>query len=282
MSAVISKMKVKSAVKHVLIRLNTIGLMAFVLFPFVWLLLSSVKPPVDLLSKPPVIIPKELTFRYYAKVLQNESFIDSLLSSLTVSVFTTLLCLILGTFGAYVFARIRFPGRNSLFLALLGTQMLPHICLMIPIFVLMRISGLLYTYQGLILANITFSLPYVIWMYHSFLVSLPAEIEEASRIDGCTRLQTIFKIMFPLSVTGLITTGIFVFIGAWNEFMLSSVLTNSSTRTLPMAIVQLIGEDRISLELLFPAGVISCLPVLLLVLYFQRYIVQGLTDGAVK
>src|SRR5690606_12102904 len=99
---------------------------------------------------------------------------------------------------------------------------------------------------------------------------------------GCTRLQTMFKIVFPLSATGMVATGIFVFIGAWNEFMFSNVMTDSSIRTLPVQISQFIGQDRIAYELMFPAGVISCIPILLLVLYFQKYIVQGLTEGGVK
>ncbi|MFB5677139.1 carbohydrate ABC transporter permease [Paenibacillus terreus] len=277
-----SKWKPRRLIKSVLVRVISISLMLYVLFPFLWLLLSSVKRPVDLLSRPPIVIPEQFTLKYYVNLFQNASFLDAVWNSLIVAGFTTLLSLCFGIFASYVFARLQFPGRKTLFLTILGSQMLPQMALLIPLFVLMRVTGLLYSYTGLILAYITFSLPYVVWMYYSFLQSLPHEIEEASRIDGCTRLQSIFRIMLPLSATGLTATGVFVFIGAWNEFLLASVLTDSGTRTLPSRISEFIGQDRIAYELMFPAGVISCIPVLLLVLYFQRYIVQGLTEGGVK
>lgn len=272
----------RRALKGILVRAISLSLMLYVLFPFLWLVLSSVKLPVELLSRPPVIIPEKLTFKYYANLFENGSFMTAVWNSLIVAGFTTLLSLVLGVFASYVFARLKFPGRKTVFLTILGSQMLPQMALLIPLFILMRMSGLLYTFQGLVLAYITFSLPYVVWMYYSFLQSLPHEIEEASRIDGCTRLQSIFRIMLPLSATGLTATGVFVFIGAWNEFLLASVLTDSGSRTLPSRISEFIGQDRIAYELMFPAGVISCIPVLMLVLYFQKYIVQGLTEGGVK
>ncbi|WP_162551270.1 carbohydrate ABC transporter permease [Paenibacillus tepidiphilus] len=277
-----SKWTSRRIAKGVLVRGISLGLMLYVLFPFLWLLLSSVKRPVDLLSRPPVVLPEQFTFKYYGNLFSNGTFLDALRNSLVVAGFTTLLSLVLGIFASYVFARLKFPGRKTVFLTILGSQMLPQMALLIPMFVLMRVTGLLYSYTGLILAYMTFSLPYVVWMYYSFLQSLPHEIEEASRIDGCTRLQSIFRIMLPLSATGLTATGVFVFIGAWNEFLLASILTDSGTRTLPTRISEFIGQDRIAYELMFPAGVVSCIPVLLLVLYFQRYIVQGLTEGGVK
>lgn len=277
-----AKFRPAAAAKTAAGRAVSISLMLFVLFPFIWMLLSSIKLPVDLLSRPPVIVPEQITLKYYMRLLANATFVRSILNTLIIAGFTTLLSLFFGAFAAYVFARLKFRGRGTLLMTILGTQMLPQMALLIPLFILMRVTGLLYTYQGMILAYITFSLPYVIWMYHSFLQSLPQEIEQAARIDGCTRLQTIFRILFPLSATGLTATGIFVFIGAWNEFLLASVLTNSGTRTLPLRISEFIGMDRTAYEMMFPAGVLSCIPILLLVLYFQKFIVQGLTEGGVK
>lgn len=282
MKGILQNSTVKKMTKQGLIRLFSLGLMMFVLLPIVWLLLSSVKQDVELLSKPPTFLPKQLTLENYVNLLLNEKVVHTLKNSLIVSLFTTLISLVIGIFGAYAFARFRFRGRNALYLSILGTQMLPAMAILIPLFVLLRVTGLLYTFQGLIISYVAFSLPYVIWMYHAFLQSLPHEIEEAARIDGCSRLQIIYKIVIPLSASGLSATGIFVFIGAWNEFLLALALTQSGTRTLPVQIAEFIGQDRVQYEILFPTSIISCLPVLLVVLFFQKYIVKGLIEGAVK
>jgi multiple sugar transport system permease protein len=282
MKGILQYSTVKKMTKQGLIRLFSLGLMMFVLLPIVWLLLSSVKQDVELLSKPPTFLPKQLTLENYVNLFLNEKVVHTLKNSLIVSLFTTLISLVIGIFGAYAFARFRFRGRNALYLSILGTQMLPAMAILIPLFVLLRVTGLLYTFQGLITSYVAFSLPYVIWMYHAFLQSLPHEIEEAARIDGCSRLQIIYKIVIPLSASGLSATGIFVFIGAWNEFLLALALTQSGTRTLPVQIAEFIVQDRVQYEILFPTSIISCLPVLLVVLFFQKYIVKGLTEGAVK
>jgi multiple sugar transport system permease protein len=282
MKGILQNSTVKKMTKQGLTRLFSLGLMMFILLPIVWLLLSSVKQDVELLSKPPTFLPKQFTLENYVNIFLNEKVVRTLKNSLIVSLFTTLISLVIGIFGAYAFARFRFRGKKALYLSILGTQMLPAMAILIPLFVLLRVTGLLYTFQGLIISYVAFSLPYVIWMYHAFLQSLPHEIEEAARIDGCSRLQIIYKIVIPLSASGLSATGIFVFIGAWNEFLLALALTQSGTRTLPVQIAEFIGQDRVQYELLFPTSIISCLPVLLVVLFFQKYIVKGLTEGAVK
>lgn len=268
--------------KKGIVRLISVCLMIFVMFPFIWLLLSSFKHPVELLSVPPSVWPKEFTLEYYADLLRNEKVVLALRNSFIVSAATTLISLAIGIFASYVFARLQFRGRKSLYLLIMGTQMLPAMAILIPMFMLMRVAGLLYTYQGLIVANVAFSLPYVIWMYAAFVRGLPYEVEEAARIDGCSRLQILFRIVVPLSRSGLAASAIFVFIGVWNEFLFAVVMTQSGTRTLPVQIAEFIGEDRIRYEMLFPASILSCLPVLIVVMIFQKYIIQGLTEGAVK
>lgn len=256
--------------------------MVFILFPFLWLLLSSFKLPVELYSNPPQIWPHQLTLTYYVKLMQDKSFVASMLNTFIVSLFTTVISLAIGTLGAYAFARFRFPKKKLFFLTVLASQMLPHMALLIPLFMIMRVMGLLYTYQGLIITYISFSLPYVVWMFRAFILSIPYEIEEAARIEGCSRLQAIRKIVLPLSMGGLVTTGIFVFMGAWNEFLFASAMTNMDVKTLSVRMAEFIGEDRIAYEIMFPAGIIGSLPVLILVLFFQKFIVRGLTEGGVK
>ncbi|WP_248928807.1 carbohydrate ABC transporter permease [Paenibacillus hamazuiensis] len=268
--------------RQIALRLLSVALMIYIVFPVFWLLISSFKYPKELFLVPPTVVPRQPTLEYFAAVLQDVKFHQALLSSVLVAGFTTLICLAIGVFGAYVFAWFRFRGGRGLYLSVLGTQMLPQMILLIPLFVLMRRFGLLYTYQGLILAYITFSLPYVIWMFCAFLKSFPKEIEEAGRMDGCTRLASMFRLVLPLSATGLVATGIFVFIGAWNEFFMSSVLTNSATKTLPIHIAEYIGEERIAYEMLFPSSIISAVPVLVMIMFFQKFMVRGLTEGAFK
>ncbi|WP_400246760.1 carbohydrate ABC transporter permease [Niallia sp. JL1B1071] len=271
----------KYAKKTLLIGVS-IGLMIYLLFPFLWLILSSMKYRVELFQNPPTWIPQEITFKYYLELFQTESFTSSLSNSFIFASFTTIICIVIGTLGAYAFARLQFPGRNSLYLMILGTQMLPQMALLIPLFILMRMSGLLYTHVGIICAYVTFSLPYVIWMFRAFIISVPNDIEEAARMDGCTRLEAIVKMVLPLSLPGLVTTGIFVFIGAWNEFIFASVFTNTNLKTIPIRIGELIGQEGVQYEMILPAGVIASLPILIIVMIFQKYIVQGLTEGSVK
>ncbi|MHC0038811.1 carbohydrate ABC transporter permease [Pseudoneobacillus sp. C159] len=274
--------KLKKWLKNIILFFISILLMIFILFPFVWLILSSFKVPAELFSKPPTWLPSEGTLEYYIEIFRDSAFRMALWNSLLVSVFSTLISLLLGSLGAYAFARFEFPKKKVFFLSILCTQMLPQMALIIPLFILMRMTGLLYTYQGLILAYVTFSLPYVVWMFRAFIITVPYEIEEAARIDGCTRILALWKVVLPLAAPGLVTTGIFVFIGAWNEFLFANVMGGTNIKTIPVRIAEFIGEERIAYELMFPAGVIASLPVLILVLFFQRYIVKGLTAGSVK
>ncbi|RJX38967.1 carbohydrate ABC transporter permease [Paenibacillus pinisoli] len=274
-------LSVKYAKKTVQIMIS-IALMIFILFPMLWLLLSSFKLPLDLFSNPPELWPSKWTFKYYIQLLQEKSFTSAMLNSLIVSGFTTAISLSIGALGAYAFARFQFPRKNAFFLTVLASQMLPHMALLIPLFMIMKLTGLLYTHQGLILTYISFSLPYVVWMFRSFIIAIPYEIEEAAKLDGCSRMQVIRKIVLPLSMGGLVTTGIFVFMGAWNEFLFASAMTNMNVKTLSVRMAEFIGEDRIAYEIMFPAGIVGSLPVLLLVLFFQKYIVRGLTEGGVK
>lgn len=258
------------------------ALMAYVVFPFAWLLLSSFKTRVELFSKPPTWIPQSLYLKNFNVVLHDASVMNSIRNSIVVAVFTTLISLVIGSLGAYAFVRFRFPHKNMFFVSILATQMLPSIILLIPLFVILRYLQLLYTHFGLILTYTAFTLPYVIWLLRAFFVSIPMELADAARVDGCTRLQTFFKIILPLSAPGFISTGIFAFIGAWNEFLFASILTNVDTKTFPVRLALFIGEERIAYEFMFPAAIIGTLPVLLLVFIFQRHIVKGLTEGGVK
>jgi multiple sugar transport system permease protein len=262
--------------------LASLVLMVYVLFPVYWMLVLSLMPFRDMLSKPPVWFPKTLYLKNLVQILGDESVILAVRNSAIVATFVTALCMVLGSLAAYAFARLRFPVKRTLFLSILVAQMLPGLVLLIPLFVIMRRLGLLNSYAGLILTYSTFTLPQVIWLLRGFFVYVPEEIEDAARVDGCTRLQAIVRIFLPLSLPGLVSTAIFAFLGAWNEFLFASAIAGSTTKTLPIRIVEYIGRERVAVEYMFPAGILGSLPVLILVLIFQRYIIRGLTEGAVK
>jgi multiple sugar transport system permease protein len=254
----------------------------YVLGPFGWLLISSFETRAQLFSRPPTWFPTSLYLDNYQKILSDPTLLLSLRNSTIVAGFTTLLALILGSLAAYAFARLKVPGRDRLFVLILASQMLPGIAILVPLYVTMRTLGLIYTYQGIVLVYLSFNLPYVIWLLRAFFVSIPPEIEEAARVDGCSRLGAFIRVVLPLSAPGFVSTGIFAFIGAWNEYLIASVMTNNATKTFPVRMAQFIGEEWTAYEHMFAAAVLGTIPVLVLVVIFQRYIIRGLTEGAVK
>jgi multiple sugar transport system permease protein len=264
------------------LRLAFWAMAAYVVGPFVWMLLSSFETRVQLFSRPPTWVPTSVYLDNYARVLADPSLVRTLQNSTIVAVATSVTALVLGSLAAYALARLRVPRRNAVLVALLATQMLPGISLLVPLYITMRTLGLIYTYQGLMVAYLSFNLPYVIWLLRAFFLSIPPEIEDAARADGCSRLGAILRIVLPLSAPGFVSTGIFAFISAWNEFLFASVLTNNATKTFPVRIAQFIGEESTAYEHMFAAAVLGTLPAVLLVMVFQRYIVRGLTEGALK
>lgn len=265
-----------------LLRIALVVLIVYVVGPFLWMVIASFETRTELFSRPPLLWPSSLYTKNYEKILSDSNLIHTLANSGLVSTFTAVISLLLGSLAAYAFARLKVPGRDKLFLLVLATQMMPGITILIPLYVTMRNLGLIYTYQGLIIAYLSFNLPYVIWLLRAFFVSIPPEIEEAARVDGCSRLGAIFRIILPLSAPGFISTGIFAFIGAWNEFLIASVMTNNVTKTFPVRLAQFIGEETTSYEDMFAAAVLGTIPVLILVIIFQRYIIRGITEGGVK
>ena len=272
----------KISLQRIYVVVLSLVLLVFIIGPFGWVVNASFQRRVELFSRPPTWLPSSLYLENYKEVLQDPVLIRSLTNSFLVSSTTTLLALVIGSLAGYAFARFRFPAKNGLFLAILGSQMLPGVAILIPLYLTMQRLKLIYTYQGLILAYLTFSLPYVIWLLRAYFLSIPAEIEDAARVDGCTRIGALMRVVVPLSAPGFVSTGIFVFIGAWNEFMLATVLTNNKTKTMPVKLAQYIGEESTAYESMFVAAILATLPTLILVLIFQRYIIRGLTEGGIK
>jgi multiple sugar transport system permease protein len=255
----------------------------FCLFPFYWLVNTSLKTGPDLSSA--TLLPPNPTLRNYQSIFQNGDFTKALRNSAIVALTTTVLALIVGSFCAYAIARLRFGGKAFLLGLILSITTFPGIAIAAPIFKLWTDIGLYNTLVGLIIPYLTFALPLAIYILVSFFREIPRDLEEAAMVDGATHFQAFRKVVLPLAAPGLATAGILTFIFAWNEFLLAITLTSSPTaRTVPAAIAFFTGSTQFEVPLgtISAASVTISVPLILLVLFFQKRIVAGLTAGAVK
>jgi multiple sugar transport system permease protein len=261
-----------------------------VLAPFAWLVISSLSYRVDLTSVPLKFLPSSINLENYSEIVLgsavssiNSSLIIGMFNSLVIAVSVTLFCLMAGSFAAYVFSRLKFRGQNVVFSFILVTQYLPLIVLIIPLYLVLARVGLLNTLPALIVADAAFILPLIIWLMRGFFESVPRDLEEMARIDGSSRFGTFFRIILPLSTPGLAASGIFAFIIAWNEFFSALVLSSTlKSKTISVLISEFSSKVGIDYVAMASAGVVASLPPVILALVFQKYIVQGLTAGAVK
>ncbi len=267
-------------------------LVAFVaiLAPFAWLLISSVAKPVDLLEKPLRFIPSEISFDRYAALTFGanpdsaaEGFRAAMLNSLTIATGVTAIALLVGVPAAYAFARLRFPGRGRLVLIFMATYMLPPIALVIPLYQIMSGLDLLDTTTALIIIYSSFVTPFVIWIMRGYIESISPELDDAARVDGCSRLGALIRVILPVSGPGLVSTGLLAFLLSWDEFFYALVMTQTNAaKTVPVALNDFIGRHGIDFGMLAAGGVIAAIPPVLIALVFQRYLVAGLTAGGVK
>lgn len=257
-------------------------LIIYLIVPFGWMVVYSVYPSDNLRSEHMDFSLGDLTLGSYAGLLSDSSFLIPIRNSLIVALATTIICMALGSLCAYVFARFRFRGQQTLLLSMMAVQAIPAVVLAVPLFVLLRAFGLYDSMLGMILTYTAFILPLVVWMMVSFFESIPVNLEKAARIDGCTRLGIVRRVVLPLSGPGIAATSIFAFITAWSDFFLAKVLTSNNTPLLSVRTASFQGLFAMDYTAAATAGVITALPVLVLALVAQKWIVQGITEGAVK
>lgn len=255
---------------------------AFAIGPYLWMMLTSVKPDADITRWPLRYLPSRITFEHYDTLLAHTSFAANLLNSLIVALGSVLVGLAVSVPAAYAFSRFRFAGRRALMMQFLIINMFPIVLLIIPLFVLMRSLGLLDTFIGIIAGHSTFAIPFAIWMLTSYMNSIPRELDEAAFIDGASRLQTIRLVLLPLLTPGLVTTAIYIFVTSWNEYLFAMMLSGENVRTVTVALQHFIGEFTVQWGLLTAGGTLIAVPVTILFLLVQRRLVGGLTAGAVK
>jgi multiple sugar transport system permease protein len=256
----------------------------FIMFPFLWMLITSFKNQVDIFGHDAFVPwPKHPTFANYTSIFQIQPFARFIANSAIVAALTTVYSLFIASFAAYAVARLRFPGKSFFLGLVLAVSMFPQIATLSPIYLFMTKAGLTNSYHGLIIPYTTFALPLAVWNLTTFFKKVPFDLEEAAKIDGASFFQAFYRVIFPLTVPGLFTTGILVFIAAWNEFLFSLTLnTDVAWKTIPVGIALFEGQYTVPWGQETAASVVVTIPIVLLVLIFQRRIVSGLTSGAVK
>ncbi len=254
----------------------------FAIGPYVWMILTSLKTEGDIAAFPVRYLPTAVTLEHYRSLLARTSFSGNLLNSLVVALGAVALGLTVSVPAAYAFSRFRFPGRRFLMTQFLVINMFPVVLIIIPLFVLMRQLGLLDTFTGIVLGHSTFAIPFSIWMLTSYMNAIPADLDEAARIDGASRLQTLRLVILPVVMPGIVTTGVYIFVTSWNEYLFAMMLSGQNVRTVTVALQLFIGEFTVQWGLLTAGGTLIAIPVTLLFLLVQKRLVSGLTSGAVK
>jgi trehalose/maltose transport system permease protein len=262
-----------------------IVILIYTLFPFYWAINSSFKGENEIIS-PATYFPARPTLINYQSAFSNDQFLRSLGNSTVVSGATTLLALVIGSFAAYALGRLQFRGRMAMMYAVLAMTMFPQISILSGLFAIVADLGLFGTQGALIVSYPLITLPFTVWTLTSFFRGLPSELEQAALVDGATTFQTFYLILLPLTAPALVTTGLLAFISAWNEYLFSLTFTliNPAARTVPVAIALFGGTvtRQEPIAEIMAASVVVTIPLIVLVLIFQRRIVEGLTAGAVK
>jgi len=292
--------KIKKYVSRTILYILVILIVVWTLAPFTWLFISGLFPYKELISdrttswfpKNPTLKNFQVMFDINSRVGQR--FIYALRNSFVISGTVTIICLVFGTLAAYALARLKFPFKNNIVMSLISIRMIPTVALVIPFFVIIRtldyyliqVNSNFHFYDtkiNLIILYVTFILGFVIWIMRGFFLTIPTELEEAARIDGCTRTQALIKVVLPLSAPGLVATGIFAFLLAWDEFILAMVFTKTTNSiTIPVYIAALGSQYIHAFDQIAASGFVASLPPIILALGFQKFLIKGLTTGSTK
>jgi len=258
-------------------------LLSVLLFPVLWIGLAAFKTDIDLFRVPPPLLPPQPTLEPFKYLLGQPRYLNMLANSYIIATAVTVLCILLSFLAGYGFSRYRLRGSSSLLLLTLVLQMFPAVSLIIPYYRLLNFAGLYNTRLGLVVADTSFILPFCIWMFKSYVDSIPADLEEAAMVDGATRLQALRHVVLPLTRPGLIATAIYAFLGAWNEYTFAVVLTRTDVATpVTVGIGEFFGLFTVKWSQMSALALLACLPLMLIFVFLQRYLVEGMVAGAVR
>ncbi len=272
--------RLRKRLTSVLVHLVLIVACLAILLPLLWTLRTSLVHKVMAYTVPPPLLFTP-TLDNYLTIFKEEPFQLFFLNSLLVAVAATGLCLLVGAPAAYSYARFG-TGGNALRLSMLGTQMLPAVILVIPFFLIYNFLGLFNTRFGLILAYVTFNIPFVIWILIGFFQTIPRELEESAIVDGCSPLGAFLRIIVPVTLPGLLSAGIYSFVLSWNEFLFALILTGKEAKTLPVAVAGLITQQGVQIGAVSAAIVVILIPMVLLYFGLRSFLIKGMVAGAVK
>ena len=271
--------------------LLTLPLLFFIFFPILWLFSASLSTQVELFTVPPHWIPNHPTLQNYLDIFfpsqaassVPRTFAVALLNSMKIASAVTIICLLIGSLAAYALVRIPFGFNRGIQLGVIATRMIPEVSLILPLFIIASSLQLINKPIVLILTYMSFALPYAIWLMAAYFQTVPVDLEDAARLDGCSRLGILFRVVMPISGPGLVSTGMFVFLLAWDEFFYALIFTSTlAAKTVPVAIAEFIGRYVVNVNGMMAGGILAAIPPVLVALIFQRYIVSGMTAGAVK
>jgi len=254
--------------------------LVFFLFPILWIFLTAFKTPDEFLKSPPVWIPRAPSLGYFEHVIRTGG-LRALRNSLVIATSATLLALLIGSLAAYGLARYKVGGDNLPFF-ILSQRFMPPVAVIFPFLLVFKTLKWMDTYQALIVVYLTFNLPYTVWMMRGFFLEIPVEIEESALVDGCSPFGVFWRIALPLVTPGLVATGVFCFIFSWAEFFFAVCLTRSNAVTLSVYIVNFFGKMMVQWGEVGATSIAAMVPLFLLSFVVQRYLVRGLTMGAVK
>ncbi|MBB4905375.1 carbohydrate ABC transporter permease [Actinophytocola algeriensis] len=255
----------------------------FALLPVYWMLATALTPDGKVFAYPPALFPADVTFEHFASLAGNSQLFDYLVNSAIVSGVTAVLSVIVSAYMAYSFSKYRYRGRRSLMYLVLSSQMFPQALLLVTLYAVFDAYDLLNTYTALVLSFTTFTLPLCVWMLKGFFDTIPDSLIEAARIDGASQLRIIHSVIVPLSVPGLVAAGLFAFVRGWNDFIFALTLAGPDKQTLPPGLANTyLGEAQTAWPELMAASLVVSLPVVIAFIALQRFLVGGITAGAVK
>lgn len=255
----------------------------FTLVPFFFTFITSIKPTNELTKSPVTYFYGSPTLEPYYQVLFERDYGRYIVNTLVVSLSVVFICAVLGTPAAYALARFRFPLRRSVMFATISVRLIPPISLMVPFFLLVRVLNAVDTLHSLILVNVLMNLPFFVWIAWGFFRDLPKELEEAALLDGCSRLQSLWKVTIPMAAPGLGAAAIVAFLLTWNEYLFALTFSQSAAaKTVAVGISDFVGDIFVRWNLISAAGILTTIPAIIFVFVFQKYIVHGLAAGGVK
>ena len=283
--------RLRKPLNKFLLSLLTLPVFVFIFFPILWLASASFSTQTELYARPIHWIPQQPTLQNYLDIFfptlaastVPRTFAVSLLNSMKIATWVTIICILIGSLAAYAIVRVPFRFNRPVQLGIMAVRMIPEVSLVLPLFIIASSLRLIDKPIVLIITYLSFALPYSIWMMAAYFQTVPAELEEAARLDGCSRLAILFRVVMPISVPGLVSTAMFVFLLAWDEFFYALIFTSTlAAKTAPVAISEFVGRYSVNITGMMAGGILAALPPVILAFIFQRYIISGMTAGAVK